>query len=196
MEINEVVAIVKSVTDSIGGIKVACNTIPVGWFKPTKNKLNELQAKIIELEGTIYSGFPKLKQLIVLYSNIKAEVGIGRALSEKIAEVITLAPEIKPDYIVGLLTQTTIEYNRIANKINELPALDSAEAGALKEKLDRAKTLIRDIQILTDRGGLHAVEINKPEIAINFREISRNYSGIEIKLSELLNNKILKNFDF
>lgn len=196
MEINEVVAIVKSVADSIGGIKAACDAIPVGWFKPTKNKLNELQTQIIELEGIVYSGFPKLKQLIILYSDITTKVGIARALSEKIAEIITLSPQLSPDYVIGLLSPTETELTGIIKKINELPALESSEAGALKEKLDRIKTLIRDIQMLVDRGGTQAVEVNKKEIAANFREISRNYSGIETKLSELLNNRILKSFDF
>ncbi len=195
MEINEAISLVSSVAGGMKELKQACSLIPVGIFQPTKKKLLELQEKITDLEGRISNGFPKLKQLIILYSDLKTNVGIARALSDKIAEIVILSPTVAPNYVVALIGPTQDDHNRITNKVNELPYLDQAEAGALIEKLNRISTHIRDIQIILDKGGFQEIELKVNEIAKVFRDIAREYVGIESKLSELLNKKILKDFE-
>jgi hypothetical protein len=197
MEIKDAVSLVSSITGGIKDVKDACSLIPVGLFSFTPNinvKVRELQNKINSLEGMINDGFPKLKKLIILYSEIKTDVSIARALSDKQAEIIRLAPTVVHYSTVTQIVHFQNSLSSIELKLNELPCLDQAEAGAIISKLERISKYIRDIQNLTSRGR-EQVENNVTQIAQYFSDISEEYREIESKLSALLNNKILKDLE-
>lgn len=196
MEIKDAVSLVSSITGGIKDVKDACSLIPVSLlsFTPTINgKVRELQNKIISLEGMINDGFPKLKQLIRLYSEIKTDVSIARALSDKQAEIIRLVPTVVHYSTVTQIVHFQNSLSSIETQFHALPCLDQAEAGAIKSKLDRIAKYIRDMQNITSKGK-EQVENNVTQIAQYFSDISEEYREIESKLSELLNNKILKDF--
>jgi len=192
MEMNEALSLASSIAGGIKDIKQACSVIPVGLF--ANKQKSELENKISLLEERINNGFPKLKQLIILYSDLKTDVSIARALSDKIAEIINLSTSVAPVYISALIGTSQTELIRIINRVKELPCLDMAEAGALIEKLDRIDRYILDIKnIIYD--GDRKVEKNVKIIAKCFSDIATEYGGVEAKLSELLNKRILKDFE-
>ena len=196
MEMNETVSLVSSIAGGIKDVKDACSLIPIGFFSfsaNTNKKVKELQDKITLLEGLINDGFPKLKQLIILYSEIKTDVSIARALSDKQAEIIRLVPTVVHYSTVTQIGHFQTSLTQIMSKVNELPCLDKSEAGAIISKLQIISKYIRDIQNLTS-AGKETVEANVKQIAKYFSDIAEEYGEVESQLSALLNNRILKDF--
>ena len=212
--VTGVVKGIKTVTASIEELKPDCN---IGLFQSTKGKLADLKAKlnntqgkvdtlektVLELETTVSllkqkvnTEFPQLKSLVVSYSEVKKDVAVAGALANKAAEIIRIKPDIAPIYIFSLSTPTRSEHTRITANLENLPAIDTEAFGVIREKLMRIGILIRDMErMCTLQRDISNSDINANRVAEIFQEVFENYAGIETKLSELLNRKILKDFD-
>ncbi|MDZ8056355.1 MAG: hypothetical protein RMX68_002325 [Aulosira sp. ZfuVER01] len=200
MQIKDAILLLSSLREVIKDIKNAANTVAVlslGFFKITTNKkLTELQDKIVTLENKVNSGFPQLKSLILSYSEIKTSVAIARALADKMAELAAVAPAVIPSSTVVFANQAPIERNQVLTKLNELPGLDTSEAGELFGKLDNIENLLTRLQYIVDQGGMQNIQNKSSDVIRIFREVSNNYASIEAKLAKLINQKILRGFDF
>ncbi|MDJ0771948.1 MAG: hypothetical protein QNJ49_00765 [Mastigocoleus sp. MO_167.B18] len=199
MKLKDVILFLSSVKTIIKDIKTATNTVAVlslGFLKITTDKrLSELQDKVANLEQKVNSGFPQLKSLILSYSEIKTSVAIARALADKMAELAAVAPDVIPSSTVVFANQAAIERNQVVTKLNELPGLETSEAGELFGKLENIERLLTRLQFIVDQGGVSNIQRNSNDVVRIFREISQNYAGIETKLAQLINNKILSGFD-
>ncbi|MEH2439794.1 hypothetical protein [Nostoc sp.] len=199
MQIKDVILFLSSVRLVIKDIKTGLNTVSIislGFLKITTNKkLVELQDKVATLEHKVNSGFPQLKSLILSYSEIKTSVAIARALADKMAEISAVAPTVIPYSTLVFANQAPIECNQVLTKLNELPGLETSEAGELFGKLDNIERLLTRLQYIVDQGGMQNIQNNSADVVRIFREISQNYAGIEGKLAKLINNKILNGFD-
>lgn len=213
--INTAITGIKAVSTGIEEVRAACQAAKVAWFQPVK-KLDDIEQKITSseekvktleeavnsLQGTVNSlkqkvntELPALKQLILSYSEVRKDAAVAGAIANKAGEIIKLAPSVAGLYVVALASTTRTAHTQINININALPALDVAVLGEINEKLRRVEYRIRDLEKITVQGGSQGVDTNTLEVANIFQEISENYAGVEHKLAELLNKKILKDLD-
>ncbi len=211
--VSVVVAGVKTLSVSIQELKSACN---VSWLQSTKSKLDDLKGKleisenslknlkqetdsleklVIELKQKISTEFPELKRLIVSYSDVRRDVAVAGAIANKAGEIIKLRQDIAHYYILPLTMTTRAEHTQIKTNIKTLPQIDTEVVGVISEKLDRIEILIRDLEKMNTPNSVSQKSANIDGIANIFQEVSEYYAGVEIKLHELLNRKILQNFD-
>lgn len=205
---------IKAVLGSIQDLKSACT---VSWFQSTKTRLNELSSKlslsenqvgelkkeIDELEKTVVSlkqkisiEFPELKRLILSYSEVRKDVAVAAAIANKAGEIIKLRQDIAYVYILPLTMTTRVGHTQISINMKTLPLVDTEVVGAINEKLNRIEIRIRDLERMNTPDNIsQRTDVNVIEIAEIFQEVSENYSGVEIRLSELLNRRILEGFD-
>jgi len=209
-----VAAGIKTVSGSFQELKLACN---VSWFQNTKAKLDGLNNKLISsetevqklkqdidslghtitfLKATISTEFPELKRLILSYSEMRKDVAVEGAIANKAGEIIKLRQDIAYIYIMPLTVVSRSGHTRILVNIKTLPSIDTEVVGVINEKLSRIENLIRDLErINTPRSVSQETGVDIEGIAEIFQQVSESYAGIEAKLSELLNRKILQNFD-
>ncbi|HAC63793.1 MAG TPA: hypothetical protein DCF68_09700 [Cyanothece sp. UBA12306] len=186
MTINSSIEIITSIAETLTDVKSIFDKIPVNLFlPPNKKKLTDLKDKISLLENKINTGFPKLASLIRFYSRLISDVRIAGALSDKMAELYGLVPEIGT-YTTTFTSSLQSDYSRISSSINQINSLDVEEKGSL----DRILVEIRD-QIQN----LKRVSTNEHEkIKEILQKISTQYSDMESILSSLL-EKILASFN-
>jgi uncharacterized coiled-coil DUF342 family protein len=208
-----VVAGVKTLSGSIQELKSTCN---VSWLQSTKSKLDDLKGKleisensiknlkqetdsleklVIELKQKISTEFPELKRLIVSYSDVRRDVAVAGAIANKAGEIIKLRQDIAYYYILPLTMTTRSGHTQIKTNIKTLPPVDTEVVGVISEKLDRIEILIRDLEKMNTPNSVLQKSANIDGIANIFQEVSEHYAGVETKLHELLNRKILQNFD-
>jgi len=209
-----VAAGVKTISGSFQELKLACN---VSWFQNTKMKLDGLNNKLISsetqvkelkqeidnLENIVVSlkqkisvEFPELKRLILSYSEVRKDVAVASAIANKAGEIIKLRQDLVHVYTIPLTMTTRVTHTQILVNIKTLPLVDTEVVGVINEKLSRIENLIRDLERMnTPRVVSQKTDVNIEGIAEIFQQISENYAGIESKLSELLNRKILEGFD-
>jgi chromosome segregation ATPase len=205
---------IKTVSGSIQELKSACT---VSWFQSTKAKLNELSSKlgssenqvkelnkkIDELENTVVSlkhkisiEFPELKRLILSYSEVRKDVAVAAAIANKAGEIIKLRQDIVHVYVLPLTMTTRAGHTQISINMKTLPSVDTEVVGVINEKLNRVEILIRDLEKMSTPDNVsQRTNVNVVGISEIFQEVSENYAGIETRLSELLNKKILEGFD-
>lgn len=203
---------IKTVASSLEELKSSCD---IRWFQSTKSKLNEFRTKLGDAQGRISSleqeisnlentvaslkqkintEFPELKRLVISYSEIRKDVAIAGAISNKAGEIIKIRPDIASIYIFSLTVPTRGEHTRIVSNFEVLPSIDTEVVGVIREKLTRIGILIRDLERMsTPQRNNQNLDPNRA--AEIFQEIFENYASIETRLSELLNRRILKDFD-
>jgi len=205
---------VKAVSGSIQELKSACD---INWFQSTRVKLNELNSKVVssenqvkdlkkeidDLENTIISlkhkisfEFPELKRLILSYSEVRKDVAVAAAIANKAGEIIKLRQDIAHVYVLPLAMTTRVGHTQISVNMKTLPSVDTEVVGVINEKLNRVEVLIRDLERMSTPDNVsQRTNANIAAIAEIFQEVSENYAGVETRLSELLNRKILEGFD-
>jgi predicted PurR-regulated permease PerM len=188
MEINEILLVLNGITQSVNGIKSIVNKIPRSILPGSKRSYQELENHISTLEGQvsnlkdkINTKFPELSQLIRIYSRTISDIRIAGALSDKIAELYGLSPEMVT-FTSVFANNIQSDYSRVTSGIQNLPELNVEERGNLDRTLIEIRDLIRDLK---------NSDPNNPEIIRRTLErISTEYSDAESVLSKLLNRML------
>jgi predicted PurR-regulated permease PerM len=188
MEINEILLVLNGITQSVNGIKSIVNKIPRSILPGSKRTYQELETHISNLEGQvsnlkdkINTKFPELSQLIRIYSRTISDIRIAGALSDKIAELYGLSPEMIT-FTPMFANNIQSDYSRVNSGIQNLPELKVEERGNLERTLVEIRDLIRDLK---------NSDPNNPEsIRRTLERISTEYSDAESVLSRLLNRML------
>ncbi len=181
MEINNVVALMSSISTIVSEIKTLSKPLLVRFFWiSNESNLRALQDKVSLLETQINLGFPQLEQLIRIYSSLLVDVKIAYALSDKLAEMYDLVPGLAK-YRIKDISDTQERYTRISRDVNNLPYLNVSEQGKLESKLDQIRDIIHNLKTLD------STNPDPAKLKEMFGNISNQYSDIETTLSALLN---------
>jgi hypothetical protein len=188
MEINEILLILNGITRSVNGIKLIANKIPRSilpgskrTYQELENHISTLEGQISDLKDKINTKFPELSQLIIIYSRAISDIRIAGALSDKIAELYGLSPEMVT-FTPVFANNIQAEYSRISSGIQNLPELNVEERGSLDRTLIEIRDLIRDLKSSNPN--------NLESIRRTLERISTEYSDAESVLSKLLNRML------
>jgi hypothetical protein len=135
-------------------------------------------------------------EYVVSYSEIKKDVAMAGAIANKLVEIINIKNDIETYYLFSLIAPMRLQHTQIASNFENLPPVDTTSVGIINEKLRRIGVLLRDLE----RGNIPQITnpnevVRTSESAKNLQEIAEAYGGVENSLSELLNRKILREFD-
>jgi chromosome segregation ATPase len=188
MEINEILLVLNGITQSINGIKSIANRIPrsilpgsKSTYKELENHISTLEGQVVNLKDKINTKFPELSQLVRIYSRTISDIRIAGALSDKIAELYGLSPEMTK-FTPMFTNNIQADYSRVTSGIQNLPELNVEEKGSLEKTLNVIRDLIRDLKNSNQ---------NDPEsIRKMLERISTEYSDAESVLSKLLNRML------
>lgn len=195
MEIKETLALVPTVVGGIKTIKETCDSLNLGLFSGSQQRLKSLQEQINQLEEKIQSGFPLLASLTSSYASVAADVKVAKALSDKNEEILRFLKD--PTSINVLLIRIPGEMERdctnIEKRLADLPEINTAEVGEAKRiLLDIKRYLDRLRQITYNNSSDTAINDSKEQAVKLLGDMTIQYNELDGILSSLL-KRILEN---